>query len=86
MGPKDISQRPDRESTGPTSLGPSFSPSVKGKKGIARGRASLSLAKDMAANPPLSDCALPETPSFLNNCGFNLDPVFKFNSTAGQSH
>ncbi|KAK7818252.1 protein reticulata-related 4 [Quercus suber] len=85
-GPKETSQRSSRESNGPTRQEPNFGLSVKGKKGIARGRASLSLAKDVAVSPPLSENALPENHSFLNNCGFNSDQAFKFNSSAGQAH
>nr|POE69940.1 uncharacterized protein CFP56_57744 [Quercus suber] len=85
-GNKETSQRSGRESNGPTRQEPNFGPSVKGKKGIARGRVSLSLAKDVAVSPLLSENALPENHSFLNNCGFNPDQAFKFNSSAGQAH
>ena len=51
-----------------------LSPSVRGKKGIARNRTSLSLDKNLVVKPAGLKSPLPAMASFLDNKGFNPNP------------
>ena len=84
-GPKTWTQRSNKESNGLKTSGSMFSPSVKGKKGIARGRASLSLPKGVAINTSLKDNSVTDTSSFLKHGGCSSDPMFTFNSSVDRS-
>lgn len=62
------------------------SPSIRGKKEIARSRASLNLDKELVGQPVGSESSLPIIASFLDNRGFNPTPPFNFKATSrGQS-
>ena len=63
-----------------------LSPSVRGKKGIAKNRASLSSDKNLVVKPVGLELPPPAMASFLDNRGFNLNPSFNFKAiSSGQS-
>nr|POF08978.1 hypothetical protein CFP56_14922 [Quercus suber] len=63
-----------------------LSPSVRGKKGIARNRASSSLDKKLVVKPAGLESPTPVIASFLDNRGFNPNLSFNFKATcSGQS-
>ena len=63
-----------------------LSPFVRGKKGIAKNRASLSSDKNLVVKPVGLELPPPAMASFLDNRGFNLNPSFNFKATSsGQS-
>ena len=63
-----------------------LSPSVRGKKGIARNRAPLSSDKNLVVKPVGLESPLPAIASFLDNRGFNPNPSFNIKaSSSGQS-
>lgn len=63
-----------------------LSPSVRGKKGIARNRTSLSSDNNLVVKPAGLESPLPTMASCLDNRGFNLNPSFNFKATSsGQS-
>ena len=64
-----------------------FSPSVKGKKGIARSKASLTLAKGgVGVCSNLKDSSSPEINPFLDSRKSNSKQIFTFQSSMGRSH
>jgi len=63
-----------------------LSRSVRGKKGIARNRASLSSDKNLIVKLAGLESPLLAMASFLDNRGFNPNPSFNFKATSsGQS-
>lgn len=79
LGLKNKNKNSFKESGGLGSSGSVFNPSVKGKKGIARNKASFTLAKEgVGVSSNLKDIIDPEKhPS---------EPIFTFQSSMGQSH
>ena len=83
-GPKSLSQRPPKERFVPGSSGTIFSPSVKGKKEIARNRASLILSKGgKGSSTKLKESSSFERNQFVESRGSNADQIFTFQSVMG---
>ena len=83
-GPKSLSQRPPKERGGIGSSRSIFSPSVKGKKEIARSRASLILSKGgMGSSPKLKDSSSFERNHFVESRGSNAEQIFTLQSAMG---
>ena len=59
-----------------------LSPSVRGKKGIVRNRASLRSYNNLVVKPAGLESPLPTMASCLDNRGFNLNPSFNFKATS----
>nr|POF08522.1 hypothetical protein CFP56_58550 [Quercus suber] len=59
-----------------------LSPSVRGKKGIAKNRASSSSDKNLVVKPAGLESPIPIMASFLDNRDFNPNPSFNFKATS----